>query len=339
MTEDILRYGIPLQEEQNKEILPASEFISSWTQAVLDSIDRTITPTGFKRLDDALDGGLWEGLYAVGAVSSLGKTTLLLQLADQVAKQGRDVLIISLEMSRDELISKSISRMTFLKDAYKPFTVRQLMNANSGAFQDENTQAALIDYKKISERIFIIEGNHRTNTAEVNAIVNNFYAAYGTYPVVIIDYLQILALTDEKGKDPRTSVDNVVWDLKAISRQYKIPVIVISSFSRSFYDKPAETGSFKESGGIEYTSDVVIGLQFKGVGTDGFNLEEAKAKSPREVELVILKNRNGRTGEKIGYYYHSAYNTYHEMKREHERQDEQPQRNKFIPKQTKITRR
>lgn len=324
-------YSVPLPQEAQTQtsnvIEPTSEFMDAWTQSVLESIDRVITPTGFERLDDALDGGLWEGLYAVGAVSSLGKTTFLLQMADQVAQTGRDVLIISLEMSRNELISKSLSRMTFQQDAYSPFTVRQLMNANTGAFTSTNTQKAIAEYRKISEKVFIIEGNHRTNTDYVEQTIDNFHKAYGTLPVVIIDYLQILALTDEKGKDPRTSVDNVVWDLKTISRKYGIPVIVVSSFSRAFYDRPAEMGSFKESGGIEYTSDVVLGLQLKGVGDDGFNLEDAKAKSPREIELVILKNRNGRTGEKIGYYYHSAFNYYKEMTKENDKQEAKPQTN------------
>ena len=51
--------------------------------------------------------------------------------------------------------------------------------------------------------------------------------------------------------------------------------------------------SFKESGAREYSSDVLLGLQLKDVGSQGFNVDEAKKKEPREIELVILKNRNG----------------------------------------------
>lgn len=70
--------------------------------------------TGFEALDCALNGGLYPGLYIFGAVSSLGKTTLLLQIADNIAASGRDVLFFSLEQSRFELMSKSISRETLL---------------------------------------------------------------------------------------------------------------------------------------------------------------------------------------------------------------------------------
>lgn len=69
--------------------------------------------TGFENLDKLLDGGLYPGLYVIGANSSLGKTTLVLQIADSIAKSGQGVLIFSLEMSRFELIAKTLSRMSF----------------------------------------------------------------------------------------------------------------------------------------------------------------------------------------------------------------------------------
>ena len=59
---------------------------------------RPALKTGFSKLDEALDGGLYDGLYVIGAVSSLGKTAFCMQMADQLAMQGRDVLIFSLEM-------------------------------------------------------------------------------------------------------------------------------------------------------------------------------------------------------------------------------------------------
>ncbi|GHT40302.1 hypothetical protein AGMMS49921_01460 [Endomicrobiia bacterium] len=70
--------------------------------------------TGFNRFDEALGGGL-RGcrLYAIGAISSLGKTSFALNIADNIASAGRDVLIFSFEMSTKELVAKSISRETY----------------------------------------------------------------------------------------------------------------------------------------------------------------------------------------------------------------------------------
>ena len=70
--------------------------------------------TGFTKLDSVLDGGLYEGLYIVGAISSLGKTTLITQIGDQIAQSGQDILLFSLEMAKTEIMAKSISRQTLL---------------------------------------------------------------------------------------------------------------------------------------------------------------------------------------------------------------------------------
>ena len=87
--------------------------------------------TGFTELDRKLDGGFLGGnLIVLGAISSLGKTTFALQIADQIAAQKKDVLIFSLEMSKNELNAKSISRNGFklthlnMKKP-KPYTIGQ----------------------------------------------------------------------------------------------------------------------------------------------------------------------------------------------------------------------
>ena len=67
--------------------------------------------TGFEKLDEKA-GGLYAGLYVLAALSSLGKTTFALQIADQLAEQGADVLFFSLEQSTLEMVTKSIARQT-----------------------------------------------------------------------------------------------------------------------------------------------------------------------------------------------------------------------------------
>ena len=87
--------------------------IADFIHGIVDSANTPAISTGFLNLDEILDGGLYPGLYVLGAISSLGKTTLALQIADQIAQQGQDVLVFSLEMARSELMAKSISRHTF----------------------------------------------------------------------------------------------------------------------------------------------------------------------------------------------------------------------------------
>ena len=129
---------------------------------------------------------------------------------------------------------------------------------------------------------------------------------------MIVDYLQILSPKNEKWTD-KQNTDSAVLTFKRLSRDYKIPVIVISSFNRENYSVRVSMQAFKESGAIEYSTDVLIGLQLMGTGAKGFDVDTAKSKNPRGIEAVILKNRNGRTGGKIGYNFYAMFNYFSEL--------------------------
>lgn len=122
--------------------------------------------------------------------------------------------------------------------------------------------------------------------------------------------------------DTKLIIDQSVEKLKDISRLHKIPVIAISSFNRSNYKKSVGYESFKESGSIEYSSDVLLALQLADINADTKE-EEVKGlweqanknkedREPNHLELVCLKNRNGYTF-KIDYLYLNAFNLYEEM--------------------------
>ena len=101
-------------------------------------------------------------------------------------------------------------------------------------------------------------------------------------------------------------------ELKRISRDFKTPVIGISSFNRQNYREAVSMEAFKESGAIEYSSDVLIGLQLAGAGMKDFDTETAKSREPRQIELKILKSRNGPTGGIVEFDYHPKFNYFEE---------------------------
>lgn len=295
----------------------------------------TFYPTGFSSLDELLDGGLYKGLYCIGAISSLGKTTFCLQVIDQIAQQGHDVLIFSLEMARFELMAKSLSRNTYIEslenygNSKYAKTTRGLMSGSrysSYSIQEmQIIHAAMNRYSQYAEHIFIHEGVGNIGVEEVAAKVKEHKELTGKAPVVLIDYLQILAPFSEHATD-KQNTDKAVLELKRISRDYHIPVIGISSFNRDNYTAPVNMASFKESGAVEYSSDVLLALQYdgmdykKGTKTDrGGNQKEAyESKEDREarvrklmedmqekgrngeaqkIQVKILKNRNGSKGD------------------------------------------
>lgn len=322
------------KEEQRLEYLGTATnfYLDEFVNRIKENENKEAVKTGFEQLDNILDGGLYDGLYTIGAISSLGKTTFILQVADQIAQQGQDVLIYSLEMSRDELIAKSISRMTARLDLDRngntshAKTTRGILQGKfykTYSQEERHLIAEAVDlYRQPAKNIFIKEGNG-TTIDDIRKEIEKHHNATGNAPVVIIDYLQIITTADSRKSD-KQAMDLNVSELKRISRDYKTPVVVISSFNRGNYSTPVDMESFKESGAIEYSSDVLIGLQLGEVFT-GSNetdpeknkgeikkaVKEAKAKNPRPVELVILKNRNGAIPKApIKYKFYPMFNLF-----------------------------
>lgn len=308
-----------VQEMGREEYLKNStaSHIKDFIDGIQDSVNTEATPTGFTRLDNALDGGLYEGLYILGAISSIGKTTLLLQIADQIAEQGRDVLLFSLEMARYELMAKSISRLTSVnaKDQRQAKTTRGIMVGKRylkySQEEKDLIKKAVNQYRGYANHVFIREGLGEVGVKQIREAVEKHITLMGYSPIVMVDYLQLVAPFEPRATD-KQNTDKAVMELKRISRDFKIPVIAVSSFNRQNYKNPVAMEAFKESGAIEYSSDVLIGLQVKGAGADGLNITEVLRQDPRQVELVILKNRNGKTGDILPFEYYPLFNRYHE---------------------------
>lgn len=328
-------------EAEKKEYLQTTALahINDFIDGIQASVDTPATPTGYDLLDLTLDGGLYEGLYIIGAITSLGKTTLTLQLADQIARDGRDVIIFSLEMARTELMSKSISRLTYLEtinrgiDASNAKTARGITSGSRYDNYSDLETTIIFDsigkYRDYYARhIYIHEGIGDIGVEQIRATVAKHIRLTGEAPVVIVDYLQILAPYNDRASD-KQNTDRAVVELKRISRDFKLPVIAVSSLNRTNYNEEIKLEAMKESGGIEYGSDVVLGLQLAGAGEKSFNATEAKAKNPREVELVVLKNRNGRTGDKIIYQYYPLFNYFVEDLEKNVTQPTKTKRNKY----------
>lgn len=303
--------------------------LQEFIDGIAASVNTPFIPTGFAKLDSVLDGGLYEGLYIVGAISSLGKTTLITQIADQIAQAGTDILIFSLEMARTEIMAKSISRHTLqnvlenggnVADAKTTRGIttgkRYFKNDAEGIRGYSQTELSLIDksieqYGEYADHIYITEGLGNVGTEQIRKTALDHISFTGNTPVIVVDYLQIITPADARSTD-KQNTDKAVLELKRISRDLKTPVIAISSFNRANYNTPVSMEAFKESGAVEYSSDVLIGLQLQGVGGENFDVTAAKAKNPREVELVILKNRNGAAGGKVSFLYYPQFNFYQE---------------------------
>lgn len=326
------------KEEQAYYQTSAVNGLSEFIADIEKRHNRDCVSTGFENLDEILDGGFYPGLYIIGAISSLGKTTFALQVADNAAKKGQDVLVFSLEMGKQELIAKSISRLSFQKcknwgsDLDFATTTRNLMNGKSLNSKErvDFLNECIKGYADYAGRIYYHIGIGDIGVEKINAVIARHIKITGRKPLVIIDYLQIIAPFDMRATD-KQNTDKAVVELKRASRDYDVPIFAISSFNRENYTSPVNIASFKESGAIEYTSDVLMALQYKGMDylkkEDGKyedeksrtariiqlrNEQEKNAEIPgkaQELQLKILKNRNGRKGG-VDFEFHPMFNCF-----------------------------
>jgi replicative DNA helicase len=315
--------------EQEKEVYLEKYSAKSLIKRMLENIaggKYIPISTGYQNFDEAMEGGIRPVFYVVGAAPSLGKTTWTLQLADQLSKSGTDIMFFSLEMSEDEVGSKSISRISYelSNDIDISLTSQEVLNSEAHIFfgpaKKKLLEDSLYTYEKENGlHSFIFEGEGCMTVKVIREKVEEHIRIMGTRPVVIVDYLQMIS-SDSDHLTDKQIVDQAVLALKRMSRDLHIPVLTVSSFNRDGYAK-ASMSSFKESGSIEYSADVLLSLLpvWNEVDENNkplpFEIEKFKEQNSIiwPIEMKILKNRSGRTGMSLHF-------------------DFLPKINKFIPR-------
>ena len=320
-------YADPFNKEFESH--KVKELYPQFLEYVADDKNNRPIKTGFDELDKAIGGGLIPSLYIVGGGTSIGKTTFVLQVSDNAAKAGNDVIIFSMEMAKENIIARSISRETyqicresgqktnFAKTEYGVLIGYNYQNYNERE-KDLIERAGVRYLEYAGERISIYDG--RKTADEIKQVVTRHIELTGVRPVVVVDYLQMIAPNkDMAGTSDKTQTDYSIAKLIEIKRDLKCPVIAVSSFSRSNYTKAINEAAFKDSGEIEYNADCAIALSLvidqmrKGSNTAIENdtiekINEAKAKVPREIRLTLLKNRGNQSGKQLYFLYNPLFN-------------------------------
>lgn len=299
--------------------------------------------TGYPILDRYLDGGFYSGLYAIGGGTGTGKTTLLLNIADHIARSGHHVLMVALEMSQNELFAKMISSICYdqvsrsgIKALKCAHTTRDILKGGKPNETKEDRyfrELSINEYfDHVANNLEVHESIGNYTVKDIENLIDDHIYHTGERPVVIVDYLQILSHEDKYIRsNDKVKTDTNVLALKQLSRDKDIPILMISSLNRESYkdiSQEVNLTSFKESGAIEYSCDVVLGLQLSAV-TDISIAKRNKDKEtvaeiessfdekirsiPRLMDIKLLKNRHGENNGAVRYAYYPNYNFYREI--------------------------
>lgn len=287
--------------------------------------------TGFSKLDEYLGGGLQAGLYFIAGMPGVGKTTFMLQLCDWIAMQGHKTLFFSFEMRANKLIRKSISRdsvttfrgiygrMPEKSEALSIDEVKHYMNYPLKA-DASFTRALLIHKEKYQDNITYFDLNDQIIPEDRNSgfynNIDELIQCVSSYKkaVVFIDYLQMLKLVQNADNavastSERLMIDKILDRLRNLSEEFRCPVVLTSTMSRSAssgYGGPVRMESLKESGGIEYKADVILGLEYASGSAEKSQREGIYGSYYLE-KLRILKNKEGVASVEIPYNYFGTH--------------------------------
>ena len=235
----------------------------------------------FSGLDAALGGGIGPGmLITVGARPSVGKSAWTINLIDRALRrnEGLRVDLFSLEMSKKEVFSRFVAKMTTLNTYYLRKMNKMLKDS------DKELVRATIEYFK-SKDLKVYDTVSELNN--ILGIIKERAAgqAPGKY-LAVIDYVGLIKVNNNR--DRRLQIEQITRELKNLANEQQVPIVILSQLSRGVeqrQDKSPVLSDLRESGSIEQDSNVV-----------GFlNNEETEANHEgyQRVKFSIKKNREG----------------------------------------------
>lgn len=268
--------------------------------------------TGFKNIDE--QQFFSPGLYVIGAMPAAGKTTFCWQLLEQLAEKGENCIYCSYEMSALELFTKTAARRLFLRNKETTQTAAEIRRG-SWSVQLDNIIGEVAANSQTNLQVMELQDETIDDLlSRLKMLCKESEKAL----VVCLDYLQIVPTSRESAK---LGIDDSVRKLKKFQRKTNTTFIIISSFNRANYTQSVSFESFKESGNIEYTADVVWALQLNilncinsgNIAESRKRIDETKKQQPRHILLKCLKNRQG-TNYECYFKYYSAHDCFEACK-------------------------
>lgn len=239
-------------------------------------------PTGFKSLDNILSGLQPSDLVILAARPSMGKTALALNMAQNVAQRGRVVGVISLEMSKEQLVERMFCSLLQV-DSWK-------MRTGKLTDDDFSKIGGIMD--ELNSMKIYIDDSIVNSIAELKAKARRLKMENGL-DFLIIDYLQLMSTGGSTYQSNRVQeISEISRALKALARDLSIPILALSQLSRAVEQRPSKVpqlSDLRESGAIEQDADVVMMLY-----REDYYEEDTERKGVTDV--FIRKHRNGPTG-------------------------------------------
>lgn len=257
--------------------------------------------TGFTDLNKKTTGFGSGDLIIVAARPAMGKTTLVLNMAQKALDTGKGVAFFSLEMPAEQLMLRMLAAKTSIS----------LQNLRVGNLQDDEWTNLSHAVDVMSKSPLFIDDNSILTIHQLRAKLRKIKSKHPEIGLAVIDYLQLMS--GANNKDRHQEVSEISRGLKMIARELEIPIIALSQLNRGLEqrsDRRPMLSDLRESGSIEQDADIILFVYRDAVykERDEKQKEEAArkenksykstfvSKNEEEAEIIIGKQRNGPTG-------------------------------------------
>ncbi len=263
-------------------------------QVVMNVLDRieaaarnasriTGIPTGFTQLDYKLSGLHPSELILVAARPAMGKTAFVLNIAQNVVgKSGIPTAVFSLEMDKEQLVSRLISMDSMVDSA----------NIRTGDLSGSEWKDVMESAITIGDSPLYIDDTSGITITELRSKCRKLKMRNDRLGLIIIDYLQLMG-GGRRTESRQQEISEISRSLKVLARELRVPIIALSQLSRAVEsrdDKKPMLSDLRESGAIEQDADVVMFIY-----REDYYLKEESTR-PGMADIIIAKQRNGATG-------------------------------------------
>lgn len=239
--------------------------------------------TGLSDLDEMTSGLQPSDLVIVAGRPSMGKTTLVMNMAEHAAiKSGKPVLVFSMEMPSDSLAMRMMSSLGRI-DQHR---------IRTGKLEDDDWPRVTSAVHMLSEAPLFIDDTPALSPSEMRARGRRIAKEYGSVGLIVVDYLQLMKVPGFGAENRTAEISEISRSLKSLAKELQCPVIALSQLNRSLEqraDKRPVMSDLRESGAIEQDADLICFIYRDEVYNDD---------SPDKgvAEIIIAKQRNGPIG-------------------------------------------
>ncbi|MBQ2740876.1 MAG: replicative DNA helicase [Clostridia bacterium] len=245
-------------------------------------------PTGYKRLDQMMNGLQKTDLLVLAARPGMGKTSFAMNLVENAGiNHGKTCAVFSLEMPRQQIVQRLLCS----------YAKVHMGKALRGQLTQEEWKKIILASDKLRKSKIYVDDSSSVTPAEILSKCRRLKSIAGSLDLVMIDYIQLMrggSSTVAGSENRQQEIASITRDLKIMAKELEVPIIALSQLRRIQSNEPT-LSDLRESGAIEQDADIVMFIHRPEALATAQDIAAGRVVKGA-ADLIIAKHRNGEQG-------------------------------------------